>query len=113
MYIPKKSCLTPWLQGGRDCQDGRWLGLEVIGTVTVKVTKRDETVRALEAVRYVSEAWYNLIFIGVLDEEGYQIQVQQGIVTVSQEDRVILKDKKCGRIYKLKEGTKFEVEFQG
>jgi len=57
---------------------------EVIGTVTVKVTKRDETVRALEVVRYVSEAWYNLIFIGVLDEEGYQIQVQQGIVTVNQ-----------------------------
>ena len=45
---------------------------EIIGTGTVKVTKRDGTVRALEAVRYVSEVWYNLISIRVLDEEGCQ-----------------------------------------
>ena len=40
---------------------------EVIGTGTVKITGRDETVRALEAVRYVPEARYNLISIRVLD----------------------------------------------
>jgi len=90
MYIPKKSCLTPWLQGGRDCQDGRWLGLEVIGTETVKIIERDGTVRALEAVQYVSEACYNLISIGVLDEERCRIQAQQDIITDSQEDRAIL-----------------------
>ena len=39
---------------------------------------------ALEAIRYVPEAQYNLIFIRVLDEERCQIQVQQGVVTVSQ-----------------------------
>ena len=55
---------------------------EVIGTGTVKVTKRDETMHALEAVRYVAEARYNLISIRVLDEEGCRIQVQQGVVTV-------------------------------
>ena len=49
---------------------------EVISTVTVNVTYRDGTVRALEAVRYVPEAWYNLISIGVFDEEGCWIQVQ-------------------------------------
>ena len=49
---------------------------KVIGTGTVKVTGRDETIRALEAVRYVPKAQYNLISIRVLDEEGYQIQVQ-------------------------------------
>ena len=49
---------------------------EVIGTGTVKVTERDGTVRALEAVRYVPEARYNLISIRVLDEEGCQIQMQ-------------------------------------
>jgi len=59
------------------------LTCEVIGTETVKVTKRDGTVRALEAVRYVPEVRYNLISIRVLDEEGCQIQVQQGVVTVS------------------------------
>ena len=48
---------------------------EVIGTETVKVTGRDRTVHALEAVRYVQEAWYNLISIRVLDEEGCRIQV--------------------------------------
>jgi len=45
---------------------------EVIGIGTVKITGRDGTVRALEAVRYVPEAWYNLISMRVLDEEGCQ-----------------------------------------
>ena len=39
----------------------------------------------------------------VLDEEERQIQVQQGVVMVSQEDKVILKEEKCGGLYKLKE----------
>ena len=46
---------------------------EIIITGIAKVTKRDRTVYALEAVRYVSEARYNLISIRVLDEEGCQI----------------------------------------
>jgi len=78
---------------------------KVIDTGIVKVTKRDETVRALEAVRYVQEARYNLISIRVFDEKVCQIQVQQGAVTVSQEDRVILKREKCGGLYKLKKGN--------
>ena len=40
---------------------------EIIGTGTVKVTERDGTVCALEVVRYIPEAPYNLIFIRVLD----------------------------------------------
>ena len=67
-----------------------------------------------------SEALYNLISIGVLDEEGRRIQVQQGIVIVNQGDRVILKREKCGGLYKLKEGytslrnkTQLNMEFQG
>ena len=63
------------------------------------------TVYALEVVQYVPEARYNLISIRVLDEEGFQIQVQQDIVTVSQGDRVILKGEKCGALCKLKEGN--------
>ena len=42
---------------------------DAIGTRAVKVTERDEMVRALKAVRYVSEARYNLISIGVIDEK--------------------------------------------
>ena len=76
---------------------------KVIGTAIVKVTEKDGTVHALEAVWYVPEARYNLIAIKVLDEEGYQIQVQQGIVTVSKGDRIILEGKKCRGLYKLKE----------
>jgi len=41
----------------------------------------------------------------VLDEEGCWIHVQQGVVTVSQGDRVILEEEKCGGLYKLKEGN--------
>ena len=39
---------------------------EVIGTGTINVTKRDEMVHALEAVRYIPKARYNLISIRVL-----------------------------------------------
>ena len=46
---------------------------EVIGTRTIKITERDRTVRALEAVWYVPEARYNLISIRVLDEEECQL----------------------------------------
>ena len=44
---------------------------------------------ALE-VRYAPEVRYNILSIRVLDEEGCQIQVQQGVVTVNQGDVVIL-----------------------
>ena len=54
----------------RDCQDGGGSTCEVIGTGTVKVTQRDGTVRALEAVQCVSEARYNLISIEVLKNVG-------------------------------------------
>ena len=49
---------------------------EDIGTESVKVTERDGTVCALEAVWYVPEARYNLTSIRVLDEEGCRVQVQ-------------------------------------
>jgi len=72
---------------------------KVIDTGTVNVTCRDGTVRALEAVRHFLEA----MSIRVLDKEECRIKVHQGIVTVSQEDMVILKGEKCEGIYKLKE----------
>jgi len=49
---------------------------EIISTGTVNVIKRDEAVRALEEVQYVSKTRYNLISIRVLDKEECQIQVQ-------------------------------------
>jgi len=42
---------------------------KVICTGTVNVTKRDGMMCALKAVWYVPEERYNLISIGVLDEE--------------------------------------------
>ena len=47
----------------------------------------------------------HLISIRVLDEEGCQIQVQKGVVTVSQRNKVIEEREKCGGLYKLKEGS--------
>ena len=38
----------------------------------------------------------------MLDEKECQIQAQQGIVMVSQGDRVILKREECKKLYKLK-----------
>jgi len=57
---------------------------KIINTETVNIIGRDGMVRALKAVRYVREAQYNLIFIRVLDKGGCRIQVQQGVVTISQ-----------------------------
>jgi len=91
-------------KGGRDCQDDGWLSL------------RGHCHRDSQGYR---KRWvcpggsYNLISIRVLDEEECRIQMQQGIITVSQEDRVILEGEKCRGLYKLKERTQLEVEFQG
>jgi len=71
---------------------------KVIGIGTVYVTGRNGTVHALEAVRYVPESRYYLIFIGVLDSEGCRIQMQHGVVTINQRDKVILKRENCGEI---------------
>ena len=58
------------------------------------VTCRDGMVRALEVIRYVPEAWYNLISVEVLDEKECRIQVQQDVIMVSQGNKVILKGEK-------------------
>ena len=49
---------------------------KIIDTGKINVTCRDGMVRTLEEVRYVSEARYNLISIGMLDKEGRRLQVQ-------------------------------------
>ena len=72
---------------------------KIIGTRTVKVIERDGMVHVLEAVLYIPEARYNLISICVLHKEGCRVQVHQGIITVSQGDRVILKGEKCEGLY--------------
>ena len=101
--FPKEAVQLLSCKRGRDCQDGGCSACEVIDTGTVKVIERDETVRALEVVWYVPKARYNLIYIGVLNKKGCQIQVQQGGVTVSQGDRVIAEGEKYEGLYKLKE----------
>ena len=67
---------------------------KVNDTGIVNVTKRDGMVHAMKVVRYVPEARYNLISIWVLNEEGWQNQVQKGVVTVGHQERVILKGEK-------------------
>jgi len=85
---------------------------KAIGIGTVNVTCRDGTVSGGGPICRDGtmsgsgpETWYNLISIGVLDEEGCQIQGQQVVITASQGDRVILEGEKCEGIYKLKEGN--------
>ena len=68
---------------------------EITGTGTINVIGRDGTVHALETARYIPEAQYNLISIRVLDSEGCRIQVQHGVITVSQGHKIILKREKC------------------
>jgi len=103
--FPKRAIQLIGCKGGRTIKmvDGSACG--VIGSRTVKIIERDETVHVLETVQYVLEARYNLVSIRVLDEEGCGIQVQQGVITFRQVDKVILEGEKCGGLYKLKERT--------
>ena len=61
-------------------------------------------VPALEVVRYAPEAQYNLIFNGCLTQRDAESK-QRRVVMVCQGDMIILKEEKCGGIYKLKEGN--------
>jgi len=70
MYVLKKklfNSLVAKKEGTVKMVEGS--ACEVIGTGTIKVKERDETVHTLEAVRYVPEASYNLISVGVLEKK--------------------------------------------
>ena len=92
-------------KGGRDCQDGGWLGLRGHWHWDNQGYRKRWDDACSGAVQYVPTTRYNLISIRLLDEEGYRIQVQQDIITVSQGDRVILEGEKREGLCKLKEGN--------
>ena len=82
----------------------------------------------LEHLNFFNKVISEFLTVNVkIDEERYRIQVQQGVVTVSLEDRIILEGEKCGGLYKMKEensirggvsmisleGSSSRVELQG
>jgi len=62
--FPERDVQLFHCKGGRTVKMVDDSACEVIDTWTVNITGRDEMMSALEAVRYVSEARYNLISMG-------------------------------------------------
>jgi len=85
VYIFKKRCSTPWLQRRKELS--RWWMTQLARSLaqTVKVTERDGTVHVLEAIQYVPEVHYNLIFIRMLDEEGCRTKCNQASSQLAKE----------------------------
>ena len=111
--FPKRAVQLLGCKGGRDCQDGDGSACEVNDTGTVKVTGRDRTVHVLEAVRYVPEAWYNLISIKVLDDEGCWTKCNKASSQSAKETVKSWKERSVESYTSRRKETQFEMEFQG
>ena len=70
-----------------------------IGSIRIKMYNGVEKV--LERVRYIPKLKRNLISLGVLDELGYVIKAEAGVLKVSRGSLVVMKGVKKNSIYIL------------
>ena len=73
----------------------------IVGIGSVKIQMFDGVIRTLRNVRYIPTMRKNLISLGVLDSNGYQWAVTDGLLQVKAGDKVILKGKKIKNMYVL------------
>ena len=78
---------------------------QIVGIGSVKIRMFDGVVRTLRNVRYIPEMRKNLISLGVLDTNGHQWTVADGILQVKAGDKAILKGKKHKNLYVLEGNT--------
>ena len=77
----------------------------IVGIGSVKIQMFDGGVRTLQSVKYIPDMRKNLISLGVLDTNGHQWTVADGILQVKAGDKVILKGKKHKNLYILEGNT--------
>ena len=78
---------------------------QIVGIGSVKIQMFDGVIRTLRNVRYIPEMRTNLISLGILDTNGYQWAVTDGILQVKAGDKIILKGKKHKNMYVLEGDT--------
>ena len=81
---------------------------KIVGIGSIKIKMYDGIVRTLTDVRYIHELRKNLISMGFLDNAGYKLSVQGGVMKISKGILVVMKENRIGNLYKLEGRMKFD-----
>jgi hypothetical protein len=79
------------------------LEISRIGSIQIKV--HDGTFKTLTNVRYVPKMKRNLISLGTLEVMGFKFSADNGVLKVSQGNRVVLKAERFNNLYYLQGST--------
>jgi hypothetical protein len=79
--------------------------LEISGIGSVQIKVHDSTFKTLTNVRYVPKMKRNLISLGTLEAMGFKFSADNGVLKVSQGNRVVLKAERINNLYYLQGST--------
>ena len=80
---------------------------KVIGIGSITLKSYDGTLKTLNKVRHIPDLKRNLIFLGTLDEEGYECKVINGVMKIYKGSLLSLKGNKRNGLYYLDGETEF------
>ena len=78
---------------------------QILGIGSMKIQMFDGKVQTLRNVRYIPDMRKNLISLDVLDTNGHQWEVTDGVLQVKAGGKVILKGKRHKNLYVLEGNT--------
>eukprot|EP00253_Pinus_taeda_P009961 PITA_09961 len=84
---------------------GNNVSCQTVGMGNMRIKMYDNTVRTLTSVRNVSHLKKILIYLGVLDSDGYKFTGEDGIFKVSKGALVVMKVEKVRNLYSLRGST--------
>ena len=73
--------------------------LQIFGIGSIQIKVHDGTFKTLTNVRYVTKMKRNLISLGTLEAMGFNFSVDNGVLKVSQGNRVVLKAERINNLY--------------
>jgi hypothetical protein len=94
-----------WFSNYVDVTIGDESPLEILGIGSIQIKVHDGTFKILTNVRYVPRMRRNLISLGTLEAMGYKYAVDNGVLKVTQGNRVILKGNRINNLYYLQGST--------
>jgi hypothetical protein len=94
-----------WFSNYVDVTIGDESPLEILGIGSIQIKVHDGTFKILTNVRYVPRMRRNLISLGTLEAMGYKYVVDNGVLKVTQGNRVILKGNRINNLYYLQGST--------
>jgi len=89
---------------------GNGIPCKTVGVYIIRINMFDGIIWELMDIIFVSELKINLIWLGVLDSEGYKYTTQGGALKVSKGSLVVMKETKIDDIYKLEGSTEMASE---